>query len=164
MPHFKINLIVKKTFIIITSKSIPMKNLLENSKMQMKKGNSSYDLSEIYNNNVVLRDLLQKKFRWEVPGYLEVAVAENLSVDLCDLFAGLDMVEFHYKHYLVGISKTRHRFLHEVRILKTYKLYKDAYLETILNLVGEDLLSNELYELMPWHLKAKLKMLKIKNK
>lgn len=97
-----------------------------------------------------------------VPDNLEWAILYECELEVEQVCQGIDYAESHYRKYLSGVHKNLRRVNGEVRWLRRCKLYNKELLYRILNLVENDIIKYELYELMPRHLSAKEKLLKLK--
>lgn len=109
--------------------------------------------------NENLKGAYRHVFTDYVPRRLEYAFDNNLNQEIKEIYNQLDFVDFHYRHYVSGTHKTLHRVLYEVREIRKCPFFNDSLLFEMMNLIGDEILTNELYEFMPRHLYAKDKIL-----
>lgn len=86
------------------------------------KSTPSIEYSGITYNDPKLRDALVNLFLRYLPGNLEWAIQNNAGKDIKKICDHFDMVEFHYRHYVIGVQKTLHRVMFEVRLLCSHRL------------------------------------------
>lgn len=94
-----------------------------------------------------------------LPNLLDFAYEYNMSEEIKDWFNHLDYFDFHYRRYLSGYPKTMHRVFYEIRRMKEVKLFEIKWIHAIFRNIEQSIINNELYEVMPIHLKAKCKVL-----
>jgi hypothetical protein len=117
----------------------------------------------LFQNNIALREAFINRFIDYIPENLDYAIRNDYNTKVKELCAYIDLVDFHYRHYVAGTSKTLHRVLYEVRQLTMCNLYRVSLLLEIINSIEKDILLNELYEVMPRYLYAKKNALTLKR-
>ncbi len=113
-----------------------------------------------YKNDNELRQLMGKYFVHYLPKYLDETMKREYSHEIQQLANLMDYFEFHFRHYVSGTHLTLHRVLYETRRLFAMKYFEPETATNILAVIETDILSNELYELMPRFLKAKKRVIK----
>jgi hypothetical protein len=116
--------------------------------------------TKLYENDKELRILLSNKFILNIPRCLEIAVQLEQSKEILEIADAMDYFEFHFRHYIAGVTQTLHRVMHETRCFKSLKNIEPDLMDAILNCVESEILCLELYELMPRFLKAKKRVIK----
>ncbi len=96
-----------------------------------------------------------------LPGNLEWANLYDCKEEVKKLANGIDCTEFHYRRYLSGFHKNLRMVNDGFRWLQQCKLYEKEYLYEIFKIIESEIIKYELYELMPRHLDAKKKLLKL---
>jgi hypothetical protein len=128
--------------------------------------NKLYNIKDKYSSSPLQSEALKKWFILYMPRNLENAIANqdkkmfiNDRMETMKICDSIDQVDFHYRQYLAGTSRTLHRVLHEVRRLRKCQLHSTEFLMELLCRVEANILEHELYELMEIHLKAKQKII-----
>lgn len=116
--------------------------------------------TKFYEKDFQLKELMYKNFVHYLPKYLDFAFVFELPHETKILFSGMDYFEFHYRHYLSGMHQTLHRVMLEFRYMKSSNGFDKEIIFSILQVIENDVLELELYELMPRHIKAKKRVLK----
>ncbi len=112
--------------------------------------------------SIDLQNVLINQFYCYLPRNLEYAVYNNFDDNCKEICDHMDILDFHYRHYIIGNVKTLNKLLFEVTELLNLKTATDYHKRTIIQLViskTEDIiLKHELYELMPRQLNARRKI------
>lgn len=115
--------------------------------------------TKFYQTDPELKERMFNLFVHNIPKNLDFAIDNELSFESKNLSNAMDYFEFHYRHYLSGMHHTMHRVMHELRYLKSSHAFDREIVVSILKLIENDIIEEELYELMPRHIKAKKRVL-----
>jgi hypothetical protein len=122
--------------------------------------NNSIFINTVFEDNPKMKKVAQNVLLRCDMQYLTHAINNNFNQEgkyFCD---SIDMVLTHYKWYLYGRNKTLHRVMSEIRNFQKLVLYNHYSVKKLLDIVENEILTNEIYEVMPRHLKAKSRILK----
>lgn len=92
---------------------------------------------------------------------LRYAIENEYPEDERKFFDSIDMVVFWYRIYLVTDGLNLRGVNQRIKDMKSSRHYSESVLKDLIGIVENDLLESELYEIMPKHLKAKPKLMRV---
>ena len=111
-------------------------------------------------NRPELKEAFNRRFLDFVPCRFEYAIKNNPDKDHNYLCYWLDALEFHYRHYIIGVNKNLRNVNYAFNLLRQSKLYKKKVLLDLLVFIEFEIIYLELYELMLRHKIATQKLSK----